>query len=65
MTTHINDFWLDTYCTDIALDIALDARDLNEAMDWASESADGSEYVIYTAKVPKHCLLYTSDAADE
>jgi hypothetical protein len=53
--THINDFWLDHYCTDIAHDIAMDAQDYEQAMDWAHESADGSEYVIYTYKAHAIC----------
>lgn len=65
MTIHINDFWLDTYCTDIARDIALDARDFNQAMDWAHESADGSEYVIYTAKAHAICQQCNTDNGHE
>ena len=55
MTNHINDFWLDEYCTEIARDISRDARDYEQAMDWATESADGSEYVIYTHKAHMVC----------
>jgi hypothetical protein len=53
--THINDFWLTEYCNDIAQDICKDTADINQAMDWASESAGGSEYVIYTAKAHMLC----------
>ena len=53
--THINDFWLTEYCNEIARDISRDARDFEQAMDWASESADGSEYVIYTYKAHMLC----------
>ena len=53
--THINDFWLTEYCNDIAQDICKDAADIDQATDWASESADGSEYVIYTAKAHMLC----------
>ena len=59
--THINDFWLTEYCNDIARDITRDARDFEQAMDWASESADGSEYVIYTYKA--HTLCQNCDVS--
>ena len=53
--THINDFWLTEYCNEIARDISRDASDFEQAMDWASESADSSEYVIYTYKAHAIC----------
>jgi hypothetical protein len=43
----LNDFTLTEYCNDIAQEICRDASDEDQAMDWASESADSSEYVIY------------------
>jgi hypothetical protein len=46
---------LTQYCNDIAEEIARDASDIEQAMDWAHESADGSEYVIYYAKAHTIC----------
>lgn len=51
----INDFTLTEYCNDIAQEICRDASDEDQAMDWAHESADGSEYVIYYAKAHELC----------
>jgi len=51
----LNDFTLTEYCNDIAQDICKDAVDINQAMDWACESADNSEYVIYYAKAHELC----------
>lgn len=65
MTNHINDFWLDHYCTQIAHDIAIDARDFEQAMDWAHESADSSEYVIYTYKSHAVCQQCSVDNGKE
>ena len=53
--TMLNDFNLTEYCDDIAQDICRDASDIDQAMDWASESADSSEYVIYYAKAHELC----------
>lgn len=50
-----SDFELKEYARDIARDIARDARDFEQAMDWAHESADGSEHVIYTHKAHAIC----------
>lgn len=49
------DFQLTEYCNGIAEDIARDASDYEQAMDWAHESADGSEHVIYTYKAHQVC----------
>ena len=57
----MNDYQLTEYCNDIASDIARDAHDIDHAMDWASESADSSEYVIYTYKAHKLCLECNTD----
>jgi len=68
MTTHINDFWLTEYCNDIAEQIAKDAEDITQAYEWATESADGSEYAIYTAKahaVMANCNTSEGQAAFE
>jgi hypothetical protein len=51
----LNDFTLTEYCNDIAQEICRDASDEDQAMDWASESADSSEYVIYYAKAHELC----------
>jgi len=51
----INDYTLTEYCNAIAQEICRDASDEDQAMDWASESADGSEYVIYHAKAHELC----------
>ena len=51
----LNDFALTEYCNDIAQEICSDASDENQAMDWAHESADSSEYVIYYAKAHELC----------
>lgn len=61
----MNDYQLTEYCNGIAQDIARDARDLDQALEWASESADGSEYVIYTYKAHKLCLDCNVDAGEE
>ena len=53
--TQINDYALTEYCNDIAQEICRDASDEDQAMDWASESADSSEYVIYYAKAHELC----------
>lgn len=60
--THINDFWLTEYCTDIAQEIVRDAKSLEQAIDWAGESADGSEYAIYTYKA--HMLCQNCDVTN-
>lgn len=49
------DYQLTEYCNDIAEDIARDAKDYEQATDWAHESADGSEHVIYTYKAHQVC----------
>ena len=51
----LNDYALTEYCNSIAEEICRDARDMDQAMDWASESADSSEYVIYYAKAHELC----------
>jgi hypothetical protein len=51
----INDFSLTEYCNSIADDIFADAPTFDDAMDWATESADGSKYVIYYAKAHDLC----------
>ena len=59
------DYQLDEYCESIAQDIVRDARDLDQAMDWASESADGSEYVIYYAKAHELCQNCNTDQGED
>ena len=54
-----SDYQLDEYATDIARDIARDASDIEQAFDWAHESADGSEHVVYTYKA--HALCQACD----
>ena len=61
----MNDYQLTEYCNGIADDIARDARDLDQACEWACQSADGSEYVIYTYKAHKLCLDCNVDAGEE
>jgi len=61
----MNDFQLTEYCNGIAQEIARDARDFQQATEWAAESADGSEYVIYTYKAHKLCLDCNVDAGEE
>ena len=51
----LNDYALTEYCNSIAEDICRDATDMDQAMDWASESADSSEYAIYYAKAHMLC----------
>jgi hypothetical protein len=51
----LNDYTLTEYCNDIAQEICRDASDVDQAMDWASESADGSQYAIYYAKAHELC----------
>ena len=51
----MNEYQLNQYCEQIARDILNDADDLDQAMDWASESADSSEYVIYPNKAHELC----------
>lgn len=61
----INDFWLDEYCNDVAQEICRDAQDEDQALDWASEHADGSEYVIYYAKAHELCRGCNTDAGED
>jgi hypothetical protein len=61
----MNDYQLTEYCNDIAADIARDSSDIDQAMDWATESADGSEYVIYTYKAHKLCLDCNTDQGED
>lgn len=51
----MNDYDLTQYCDSIAEDIARDARDLEKATEWAHESADGSQHVIYTYRAHQVC----------
>lgn len=51
----MNDNQLDEYCNTIAEDICRDARDWDQALDWAHESADSSEYAIYIHKAHELC----------
>ena len=61
----MQDYDLTQYCNDIAEEIARDARDLEQAIDWAHESADGSEYVIYYAKAHTICQNCNIEFAEE
>ena len=61
----MNDYQLDEYCRSVAEDIVRDARDLDQAMDWASESADGSEYVIYYHKAHELCQNCSTDQGED
>ena len=63
--TITSDFQLTEYATDIARDIARDAKDFEQAMDWAHESADGSEHVIYTYKAHAVCQNCCTDEGRE
>ena len=60
----MNDYQLDQYCESIAQEIVRDARDLEQALDWASESADGSEYVIYHHKAHELCQNCSVDQGE-
>ena len=51
----LNDFSLTEYCDTMAEDIFADAPTFEDAMDWATEAADGSEYVIYYGKAHDLC----------
>ena len=51
----MQDYQLTEYCKDIAAEIMRDAGDIDTAMDWAHQSADGSEYVIYHYKAHAIC----------
>ena len=51
----MNDYQLDEYCRSIAEEIVRDAETECQAMDWASESADSSEYAIYYHKAHELC----------
>jgi len=55
------DSQLTEYCDGIAEDIARDASDFEQATDWAHESADGSEHVIYTYKAHQVCQNCDTD----
>jgi hypothetical protein len=61
----MNDFQLNAYCNDIAADIVEGAADIDEAMDRASESADGSEHVIYYHKAHKLCAECNTDQGED
>jgi len=61
----MNDYQLTEYCNGIATDIARDASDIDQAMDWATESADSSEHVIYTYKAHKLCLDCNTDQGED
>ena len=61
----IDDIVLDDYCEGIAAEIFRDAKDRETAFDWAGESADGSEYVIYTYKAHALCQNCNTDAGHE
>jgi hypothetical protein len=51
----MQDYQLTEYCRDIAEEIMRDAVDFQTALDWASEAADSSEYVIYFSKAHALC----------
>jgi len=51
----MNDNQLNEYCRSIAEEIVRDAKTECQAMDWARESADSSEYVIYYHKAHELC----------
>ena len=51
----MQDHQLTEYCKDIAAEIMRDAVDIDTAMDWACEAANGSEYVIYYSKAHAIC----------
>jgi len=61
----MQDYDLTQYCNDIAEEIARDASDIEEAIDWAHESADGSEYVIYYAKAHDVCQNCNIDQGED
>ena len=60
-----NTYQLTEYCNDIATEIARDASNIDQAMDWAMERADGSEYVIYTYKAHKLCLDCNTEQGED
>lgn len=51
----MNDNQLNEYCRSIAEDIVRDANSEDQALDWASEAADSSEYAIYIHKAHELC----------
>lgn len=61
----MNDYQLDEYCRSIAEDIVRDAKSEEQALDWASESADGSEYVIYYHKAHELCQNCNTDQGED
>ena len=61
----INDWQLDAYCESIAEEIFRDAKDYETARDWAQQSADSSEYVIYTYKAHALCQNCNTHAGHE
>ena len=61
----MNDYQLEQYCQSIAEDIFRDARDEEQAMDWASESADSSEYVIYYHKAHELCRECNTEQGED
>jgi len=61
----MQDYDLTQYCNGIAEEIARDARDIEQATDWAHESADGSEHVIYYAKAHALCQNCNIDQGED
>jgi hypothetical protein len=61
----MNDYDLTQYCDYVARYIARDASDIEQAIDWAHESADGSEYVVYNAKAHEVCQNCNIDQGED
>lgn len=51
----MNDNYLNEYCRSIAEEIVRDANSEDQALDWAREAADSSEYAIYIHKAHELC----------
>ena len=61
----MNNYKLNEYCDGIAQEIASQTDNFCDACELAHESADGSEYVIYTYKAHELCHNCNVDAGEE
>lgn len=61
----MNDYQLDEYCRSIAEDIVRDAKSEEQALDWASEAADSTEWVIYYNKAHELCQNCNTDQGED
>jgi hypothetical protein len=61
----INDHTLDEYCRSIAEDIVRDADSEEQAMDWACEAADSTEWAIYYHKAHELCQNCNTESGED